>query len=364
MSAPTVSSVYPSNSATGVPTGISIFITFDIEVDQERAKANVMVFGPDFDTTSGPDGLQWIDVEKGYNPYFLQSPGFNGDLKYDVVFELLNSDNTVFSGPDYHTGTPNYKTRMKITPKKPLATETLYTVYIVGDPDAEDDIKRGVSSRTVYGTELGSNTGSGMAHFRGGYLGTTEEQIVVIVTESGNINTAEYNWYYASAPTLIYSGITSRKYRSLTDTGVDVRFTGSAFAVGDTFTVNVYPPTYMATSYTYTFTTGTGSIETIPDTTSTSVLGDVGGTTSSGDFEVSATFPAHKAVKESPSLRVIKIVFSNDVDRSTINDRTIKVEAHPSTGYDPTVEDIGRLNKFMLIDGNVVYILLQKGEGS
>lgn len=359
-----IQNIYPSNEATGVPTGINILITFSNEIDEERAKKNIMVYGPDFDVTSGPDSTQWIDVEKGYNPYFLQSPGFKGDLQYDMYFELLNSDNTVFSGLDYHTGSPNYKTRVKIVPKKPLAPSTTYTVYIIGDPDADDDTLRGISSRTVYSTQFGANTGDGNASFRGGYTGSIEDQIVVEITDAGNIGTAEYEWYYASAPTLTYTGITSRKYRSLVDTGIDVRFTGNNFKVGDKFTINVYPPTYMASSYKYTFTTGTGSIEAIPSTTSTSVLGDVGSVSVSDEFEVDSTTPKHKSVKESPNLRIIKLEFSADVDPSTINDKTIKIEAHPATGYDPTVTDIGRLNKFILVDGNVVYILLQKGEGT
>ena len=359
---PSIQSIYPSNTATGVPLGIDILITFDMEIDPERAKKNIIITGPDFDQTSGPDSVLWVDVEKGRNPYFLQSPGFNGDLQGKFYFELLNTDNTIFSGLDYHTGSPNYRTRVKFVPDKPLAPETTYTVYVIGDPDADDDIRRGISRRTVYSTQFGANTGSGNVVFRGGYTGSIDDQIVVSITSAGNIRDAEYEWWFASIPEIVYTGITSTKYRSLTGSGVELRFTGSDFAVGDTFTVNVYPPEYMTESYTYTFTTGTGSIQEIPDTTSTSVLGDVSSSTTLDEFTVVSTTPEHKEVKVSPNVRLIKITFSADVDPTTINDRTVKVVVHPATGYDPNVTDIGRINKFLFIDSRTLFILLQTGE--
>lgn len=364
MASPTVESIYPSDSSTGVPTGADILITFDSEIDSERAKSNILITGPDFDQTSGPDGLLWLDIEKNYNPYFLQSPGYKGDLQGKFFFELLTTDNVIFSGLDYFSGSPNYKTRVKFVPDKPLVPNTTYTVYLLGDPDTTDTITRGISSRTVYSPQLGANTGSGSLVARGGYKGTIEDSIVVNITVAGNIKTAEYEWYYASTPSLIYTGITSTKYRSLIDSGVEIRFTGSNFAVDDTFTFKVYPPQFMATSYKYTFTTGSGNITDIPSTTSTSVLGDLNSssTLSTDDFAVSYTEPEHKELKVSTNLRIIKVVFNSTIDPTTINDKTIKIMAHPATGYDPNVTDIGKLNKFMLIDDNILYILLQGHE--
>lgn len=363
MASPQVTSIYPADEATGVPIGIDIFITFDSEVDETRARKNIMIFGPDFDTTSGPDSLVWVDPKIGYNPYFLSSPGFNGDLQYDIFFELLNTNNTVYSGLDYGSGSPNYRTRIKITPKKPLAPETTYTVYVLGDDDDSDDITRGITSRTVYSPQLGNNTGDGNIVASGGYSGDSSDQIVIEITEAGDIRTAEYQWYFASNPSLVYTGITSRKYRSLLDTGVDIRFTGENLQVGDTFTINVVPPEYMSASYKYTFTTGTGSIVSIPTSTSTSVIGDLTySSTSSDTFEVLSTSPENKELKVSPNVRVIKIEFNNSIDPTTINDKTVKVVAHPATGYDPTVADVGRINKFLLVSGRTLYIILETGE--
>lgn len=362
MAAPQVSSVYPASGATGVPIGTDILITFDSEIDESRARKNIMVFGPDFDTTSGPDSLVWVDPQTGYNPYFLASPGFNGDLQFDIYFELLNSDNTVYSGLDYGSGAPNYKTRVRITPKKPLAPETTYTVYIIGESESDENI-RGISSRTVYSPSLGANTGDGNIVASGGYIGTSSDEIVIEITEAGDIKTAEFQWYFSSNPSLVYNGVTSKKYRSLLDTGIDVRFTGENFQVGDTFTIQVVPAEYMTAAYTYTFTTGTGSIQAIPSSTSTSVLGDLTYTATESDiFEVLSTNPEHKELKVSPNVRVIKIEFNNNIDQSTINDKSVKVVAHPATGYDPTVTDIGRINKFLLVSGRTLYIILETGE--
>lgn len=360
--APTVESIYPSNESTGIPTGIDILIYFDSEIDQERAKQNIIITGPDFDVTSGYDSVQYVDIEKGRNPFFLQSPGYKGDLQGKFYFDLLNTDGTIFSGLDYHTGTPSYKTRVKFVPDKPLAALTEYTVYIIGDPDAADEIRRGISSRTVYSTQLGANLGSGNVVFRGGYKGTIDDQIVVTITSTGNIRTAEYEWYLASNPSIVYNGISSTKYRTLTDTGIELRFTGSDFQIGDTFTVNVYPPVYMESSYKYTFTTGSGNIEEIPDTTSTSVLGDLNSSTTLDEFEVLSTTPDHQETKISLNQRIIKVKFSADIDPTTITDKSVKVEAHPANGFDENVEDVGRLNKFLFVDGDTLYIILQTGE--
>jgi len=361
--APTVSNIYPSDTATGVPIGIDILITFDSEIDEETARNNIMVFGADFDETSGPDSVKWVDPAIGYNPYFLNSPGFNGDLRYDMYFELLNSDNTVFSGLDYESGSPNYKTRVRIKPKKPLAPSTIYKVYVIGNSDSSDGVIRGIASRTVYSTTFGANLGSGNCVFRGGYRGDTEDTVTIEITEAGNIGTAEYIWYLASNPSLVYSGVTSRKYRSLTDMNIDVRFTGSDFNVGDKFSVKIYPPEYMEDSFLYSFTTGTGNISAIPTTTSTSVLGDIATSSEITDeFEVTYTDPETQAMKQSINIRVIKVVFSNNIDASTINDKTVKVEATSAVGYDPTTTNLGKLNKFLYVDGKNLYILLQTGE--
>lgn len=363
MAVPTIESIYPSDSSTGIPVGIDILITFDSEIDPVRAKQNILIVGPDSDITSGPDSVQWLDAKGARNPFFLQSPGYTGDLKFAIYFDALNSDNTVFSGQDYGSGSPNYKTRVRIKPAKPLAPNTQYTVYVIGNPTPEDGVQRGISTRTVYGVQLGANTGTGEVFFRGGYTGTASDQIVVEITEAGTPGAAEYNWWFASAPTLVYEGRASRKYRSLVDTGVEVRFAGETLAVGDIFSINVEPPTYMAAAYTFSFTTGTGSIESLPSTTSTSVLGTpTTSSTDTGTFEVEETTPSHRELKVSPNQRVIKVVFSADVDPTTINDRSVRVEAHPATGYDPNVTDIGRINKFILVQGDTIYILLQTGE--
>lgn len=362
MASPTIESIYPSDASTGVPIGIDILITFDSEIDQERAKQNIIITGPDFDAIYGPDAVQWVDTEQGRNPFFLQSPGFKGDLQGKFYFELLDSDNVVTSGLDYGTGSPNYKTRVKFVPDKPLAPSTTYTVYLIGDPDTTDDTTRGIASRTVYSTQLGANTGDGSVTFRGGYKGTIEDQIVVAITSAGNVRTAEYEWYYASVPTIVYNGITSTKYRSLTDSGVEIKFSGSNFQVGDTFTVNVYPPEYMESSYKYTFTTGSGSISEIPSTTSTSVLGDLNAGSEEEAFEIVSITPEHKETKVSINQRIIKIVFSADIDPTTITDKSVKLLAHPAVGYDESTSDIGRLNKFLYVSENVLYIVIESGE--
>ena len=72
---PTIESFYPNNASTGIPIGASIVIIFDVPLDEERFKANFFLFGPDFDTVTGPSNLQFLDSYGNRERYFLNSPG-------------------------------------------------------------------------------------------------------------------------------------------------------------------------------------------------------------------------------------------------------------------------------------------------
>ena len=91
MSAPSISAIYPNDTATGIPVGATIQITFDQGVDLQSVKDCVVVYGPDFDQTSGPDSAIWIDGDTGSNPFFLNSPGFTGTVECDFDFIYVDS---------------------------------------------------------------------------------------------------------------------------------------------------------------------------------------------------------------------------------------------------------------------------------
>ena len=99
MAAPTITSVYPADADTGLPIGIAIKIDFSSGIDLANAKKYVVLYGADYDRTSGPDSAVWLNHETGENPFFLSSPGFKGlvDANYELVY--LNEDGDEIATP-------------------------------------------------------------------------------------------------------------------------------------------------------------------------------------------------------------------------------------------------------------------------
>jgi hypothetical protein len=135
MAAPTSLQTYPANNDTGIPVGIDIEVIFDRGIDLVTGQNNVVLYGDDFDQTSGPDSALWIDTDTGNNPYFLRSPGFKGlvELTASVVYVDLNT------GPTYTEVDPGVITaetdetgygvagaghKLVLTPREPLAPDT------------------------------------------------------------------------------------------------------------------------------------------------------------------------------------------------------------------------------------------------
>lgn len=70
MAAPDVTLFDPADASVGVPVGDTIMVYFDTGIDLESAKKSVVLYGADFDTTSGPDIAMWVDEDSGNNPFF------------------------------------------------------------------------------------------------------------------------------------------------------------------------------------------------------------------------------------------------------------------------------------------------------
>ena len=79
---------YPGTNQEDVPVGEQIKLFFNRYVDEKTIKDNVVIFGPDFDRTSGPDNSVWINNRSGENPFYLRSPGFNGFVDFVVEIKL------------------------------------------------------------------------------------------------------------------------------------------------------------------------------------------------------------------------------------------------------------------------------------
>jgi len=364
MAAPTIESVYPADNDSGIPTGATLKVVFDKGIDLESAKNSVVLFGADFDVTSGPQSAEWVNKSTSNDPFFLRSPGFKGIVDCNYAIRYLDSNNDpvedVIAGAIDETG---YTCELLITPKKVLAPEVLYTLHIIGDVDGTN---RGISSRTVFdvvpdpGND--SETGSIIAS-NTSYTGTTSEKIIIEITTSGDIGTAKYKWYYESDGVLSAKAgkVTSRRYRSLSN-GVQIRFDGSGFVSGDIFSIEVEPIERMETSTQISFTTNDGSYTEAPTSPSTPAKSEPPASTipnvtiGNEEFYVTEMTPEISSFNVSTKTRQIIIVFNEDIDEDTVTNDSIKVSVLPVLGV---FSDSGKekiLAKKLSVSGNTLTI--------
>jgi hypothetical protein len=340
MAEPTIQGIFPNDESIGVPIGVDIKITFDVGIDLKSASDDIVIYGQDFDMTSGPDSAQWIDSDTGDNPFYLKSPGFTGTVRVGFALYYVDDDGApIDPQPTYTTRDDEeddgYKCQIVVSPVENLAAEVLHKVYVIGD--AEEGTSRGVSARTIYDPDTsGVTSTTGTIQVYGTFTGTVEDLINIKITTAGDIGTAKYKWWYESEDeSEARTGkVTSRRYRNLED-GVQIRFEGSGFIANDLYTVEVHPVEYLQESYTFSFTTGDGSIEEVPDSASTSVIG----TLTPLDAEeteyltVLSMEPADDAFMVSLSAaRTIDITFSGDLDAATVTDDAVSVYSYPVSG--------------------------------
>jgi hypothetical protein len=371
--APTLVSNYPSNGDTGIPVGETILLYFSTGVDLETIKSSIVLYGRDFDQTSGPDQSLWIDDDTGDNPYWQSSPGFKGTVPLDfelVYYDTLDADlaeadgGVITSQAGETTSFQAVAHLVKITPKESsLAPDTAYALYINGDNDANDMI--GVSSRTVYDVVADSgNTGTdGGFKIFGTYAGSFDDQVNLKITTAGDIGVAKYKWWYTSLgeSSATTGRVTSRRFRNLAD-GLQIRFTGSGFVVNDLYVFNVEATARMTASSSILFTTNDGSWSTAPTSASTpapstppsSVLPSV--SDASEILEVLEMTPESGSYNNPNNTRVITIVFSDDVDPDTITDETVKLFRYPVSGYYSDTAAPAELRKELSLDGDTLTI--------
>jgi len=363
MSAPTSLQTYPNNGDTGIPIGISMTVVFDRGVDLQSVVDSVHTYGTDFDQTSGPDSTLWIDSDTGNNPFFLTSPGFQGIAETDITLQYVDtttyadaSPGVITSEADEVTATVGHK--VILTPRNSLAADALYNMYILGDPANNN----GVSSRTVFDVERPiSVSTTGLMENYSGYKGTVADRVMIEITTAGDIGTAKYKWYYSSAGvgSAVLGKVTSRRFRYLNrDDGLQVRFTGSGFLVGDTYEYNVEPREILADSLTVQFTTNDGSYATAPSSPSTPAACVAPATvlpTGTYDFYVAEMNPINGSYNVDKNTRQIDITFSDNIDPTTITQSTVKIYKYPVSGVYGT-KKVVELNKILSVLADVLTI--------
>lgn len=366
MAAPVVSTVYPADEDTGIPIGITVKVWFDSLVDLKSVRNAIHLFGADFDRTSGPDSAIWVDQDTGINSFLLSSPGFTGNapLKYELKYYNLTTEaivddpGVISSTADAVSADVGHVVYMTLDPKfaPSLAPDTEYTLYIVGD----DVNNSGVTGRTIFDVEPDAgNTGDGVMYVYGIWEGVGTDTLEIEITDAGDVAEAKYKWKYASeAPSEYrYGKLTSRKYRTIVD-GVQVRFGGSGFDVGDIFTVNLEAAEFTSSSYSITFTTGDGSFAAAPDSPSTPATSSPASSTLpwlGSEFQVDYMVPADGSYNVDRHKRLITIYFTDDVDDATVTEDSLELWNYPVSGhYEDTYEPYRLKTDIEVIDNKIL----------
>ena len=361
MASPTIDSVYPSDGATGVPLGASVWAIFDQEIDANKVEGAFFVVGPDHTLWTGPDQVRWNRLLQPEPQELLESPGYTGIVQGTWSVTKIDAGGQSVSGPSYSPGS-GYRSKVIFTPNEYFAALIDFTVLLAGQ-ETGTTTSRGIRGRTIWDTQLGPNLGDGNVVTGGSYTDSTLKTAVVEITATGGVGVAEYKWYWQNTPSVSNIGICSGQERPLDD-GVTFYFTGTDFRLGDTFTVALSPASFMDGVSTWGFTTGSGSIETVPSTTSTSPTGvpvppippfvDV-------PFAVETITPAHRAVQVPLARKEIRIVMSKDIDEDTITQESVRVYAEHVLGdyVDDNEPDVpGEIAKALEVDGDTLIITI------
>jgi len=358
MAAPTIVEVHPVSSATGVVLSDTITVTFDQEVDIDSV--SIIVEGPDTDKWSGPDLALFDDLDTDSDDDILSTAGYKGIVQGEVTEIKVDAEGDTVSTYDYTGGGSNWYSKAVFTPDIPLASLTSYRVYVIGDESDNDNIMSGVSARTVFDTSKGTNLGTGDPTFGGMYTGTITDVYNARISSAGAVGTAKFVWWKDSDP-LIVRELTTKQNSQLLSDGVSIQFTDSTYVVNDTFEVVVKAPVRMASTYTWTFTSGAGSIETVPSASVVSIPitspeGSTG--TDASTFTISSMDPDNRDTNLAyASLNTITVTFSADPDATTITDSTVTVSMEPVNG-DPAVADTTELVKALSLSGSVLTITI------
>lgn len=328
----------PSNGQIGVPLRSTITIEFDRLMDTDSIEQGFYVEGPDSNLVLGPGSSDvWeSDLGKSLGQYydFLDSPGQQGIVQGEFSFDDSGSVTT-----------------MTFTPSYPLAANTEYTANIVQ-----------AYSRSIGDTVVeGGNLGNGDLDFGGTYTGTATDEINIRITASGVAGLAEFEWWRTNTPLNIHGPILSSSRGEQTiEPGIYVLFGDGSFYVDDEFNAPLTSPTLYSGQMFFTFTAGSGSIEALPSTSSTSILATLRqGSTVTTPLQVVKTTPANYDVQIDPDTTTIIVEFNKQLDDSTIDESNVTIETKPATDHPATSITYGAdIAKRVTVNGRRIIITL------
>lgn len=353
--------VNPSDGATGVPLNNNITILFNTELDEWSIEHGGLILeGPDTDQVIYP-GYEPTHLVDGTEKNILESPGYRGIVpgKFEFFRVDTSSTNQVSTLDTVGDGTL-YRTKVIFKPSQPLAPNTQYKLYIVGDDDTTDTEFFGLRTRTVFdGLDDNSNTGNGVITFSGTYLGSlSQDTLNIRIVTAGVPGVATFEAWRTSVPLdLVGPFLTSSTESQILD-GISAQFVSGEFQEGDVFTVKVKAPTVFTSTNTVSFTSGNGSLFAVPSSTATSVTGDPQLFSTTG-LAITKTTPADTASNVSATkTNQIVLEFNEDIDPSTVTQDSVMVTVEPVIDHPLLLTQVptGPISNTITVSGNKIII--------
>lgn len=359
--APSIVSVYPAPGARGIVLKDQVKVLFDQEMDETSINAGSLVLtGPDEDFIFGPD-YNPLDEPGIEDEGILNSPYYPGFVKGEITFQRIDAYGSETDAVDYAGDGDKYRTLAIFTPDQPLAPGVEYVAIVAGDENTSDDYDTGARTRTVFDTQEVSVSGSGSVEFGGGYTGDTERTYFLEITSGGPTGQAEYIWWEESAPLDTFPGLTTTGRREIEkNLWVECGADGN-FSVGDQFKVVCVPAEKLTDNYSWSFVTGSDSIQTPPSSYSTSGIVDVAGSSAAGTgsaaFTVSGVTPENRAYGVDVNLDSIVLELSEAPDPATISADDFSVYSMPVNG-DPYEDSQGDISFSFSVSGTAITLEL------
>ena len=357
---------YPTNNESQFPIGQEIVLVFNKPLDFKAAKDSVVLYGPDYDVTSGPDNGLWLNRSDGTNPFFLNSPNFKGFVECDFETFLVNNlqelkvldSQKLISKPE-----DDLYSVLVVTPKTPLKTNTNYNLFICGvNLDNVDNVpselaaytqSNCISERTVFDPYFFENlqkVESEKVRSAGSFEPSSNEaeaKLNIKIVTAGNGSSAKYVWWFDDeeepnnpAHSLWDSRLSRCVQRwRITSRGVLVKFELAEYEVGERFKIDCHKEELLEHSFAIGFNTGTDSIFEYPEYTSTSpiapdglLIPDLPGIAPEEKLEVVSISPTDGEINVRLDLNKIFIKFNKEIDPATVTQDSITIESQSVSG--------------------------------
>lgn len=361
------SNSYPQNNEDEFPVGQEILLVFSEAVDIKKIKESFVLYGQDFDRTSGPDNSLWLNTQSGENPFFLRSPGFKGFVDYEVKQYLVDSHKTLVVSTEQKQlqRDENQIVVVVITPKTVLKEDSKYQTFLVGSnvdnltslPDGVRNLSknRALRGRTIFDPYYTDGNGTEVLEKErlrsyGSFEPKNDENNAIVnikIIEAGAGSTAKYKWWFSDElepqpANPVYKDRVSRcvqRWRKL-DRGVLIKFSAATYNLDEVFNIRCLKTESLATSYSIIFQTGTGSIYDYPENASTSPIGvgnlllpnAIPSSTTGEPLRVISITPGDGSVNNELDLDKIVIEFNANLDATTITQETVEMYSYPVSG--------------------------------